>query len=350
MFLDQCHVLCLYYIKNYSEYDLDCDQDDRTNLSENIRKEIESFTSNFDDIVKTSEHFAKSSSEYDISSVGKVVSSVKLIWHGDLTEENFNVAADSLFETEQLSSWNEIGLLLYLMYRTLRVRGITELLDIVNLTAKHLAKHAEEFVSSQNGWLCIEEDARAEESTDTTTEQEEILTSLVMVQQPTEDRDIPPTDSPPFSLLTPPAEEEEKDSLNSATPPEIIDRPPMTASLMQMMGAVEGGNGNTGASSDSTEFEMVASANNSASISCPSSPKDVSDDAALERSTDSAVNKHTLTSQLQSIAESNPDVVSEAQDTPPEGASVSDYLPQISLGVAAAAACIGFFVLKKATA
>jgi len=101
-----------------------------------------------------------------------------------------------------------------------------------------------------------------------------------------------------------------------------------------------------GASSDSTEFELVASANNSASISSPSSPKEVSDESVLERSTESTLNKQTLTSQLQSIAESEP---SSCEDTPPEGASVSDYLPQISLGVAAAAACIGFLVLKKAT-
>ena len=92
---------------------------------------------------------------------------------------------------------------------------------------------------------------------------------------------------------------------------------------------------------------MVASTNNSASVSCPSSPKDVSDDSILERSTESAINKQTLTTQLQSIAESESDSASE--ETPPEGASVSDYIPHISLGVAAAAACIGFLVLKKAT-
>ena len=95
---------------------------------------------------------------------------------------------------------------------------------------------------------------------------------------------------------------------------------------------------------------MVVSANNSASISCPSSPKDISDDAVSDRSTETAFNKQSLTSQLQSVAEIDPDVTSESQDTPPEGASVSNYLPQISLGVAAAAACIGFLVLKKATA
>ena len=72
--------------------------------------------------------------------------------------------------------------------------------------------------------------------------------TLDIFLQTTEDCDIPPSDSPPFSILTPPAEEEEKDSLNSATPPEIVDRPPMTASLMQMMGAgdVANLNGNTG--------------------------------------------------------------------------------------------------------
>ena len=52
MFLSQCHVLCLYYIKNYSDYDSDCDEDDRKQISANIKKEIESLTSNYDGRIK----------------------------------------------------------------------------------------------------------------------------------------------------------------------------------------------------------------------------------------------------------------------------------------------------------
>ena len=48
VFLDQCHVLCLYYMKHYSTFDLDCDEDDLKHLNENIQKEIDSFTSSFE--------------------------------------------------------------------------------------------------------------------------------------------------------------------------------------------------------------------------------------------------------------------------------------------------------------
>ena len=41
------------------------------------------------------------------------------------------------------------------MYRTLIVRGISEMKDIVELTAKYLSHHAETFVDSGNGWVSV---------------------------------------------------------------------------------------------------------------------------------------------------------------------------------------------------
>ena len=101
-----------------------------------------------------------------------------------------------------------------------------------------------------------------------------------------------------------------------------------------------------GASSDSTDFEMVASAYNSTSY--PSSPKEMADDV-IEHRHKETINKQTLSTQLQSFATGEASVP-DVKESLPEESSVSNYLPQISLGVAAAAACIGFFVLKKATA
>ena len=98
------------------------------------------------------------------------------------------------------------------------------------------------------------------------------------------------------------------------------------------------------ASSEGTDFEMVGSINTTPA-SYPSSPKEVADETANEP----IINKQTLTSQLESFSADDEDQ-SANDDAPQEGATISDYLPQISLGVAAAAACIGFLVLKKATA
>jgi len=43
-----------------------------------------------------------------------------------------------------------------------------------------------------------------------------------------------PPGTPPFSLLT---NNDDRESLNSATPPEIVERPVMTSSLMQELGS-----------------------------------------------------------------------------------------------------------------
>ena len=39
-FLDQCQLLCLFYIKSYSVYDKDCDREDQKHLHRAVEDEI----------------------------------------------------------------------------------------------------------------------------------------------------------------------------------------------------------------------------------------------------------------------------------------------------------------------
>ena len=49
----------------------------------------------------------------------------------------------------------QVSLILLLMYRTMKVRDISELLDLVRLTTNHLTISAEDFVT-QFGWVSIQ--------------------------------------------------------------------------------------------------------------------------------------------------------------------------------------------------
>ena len=94
---------------------------------------------------------------------------------------------------------------------------------------------------------------------------------------------------------------------------------------------------------------MVSSIH-SAVASSPGSPKILSD-LGTERNVQEPAPKQSVPTAAAAVPQSANEEKQfpfGVRDLLPEGAT--EYLPQISLGVAAAAACIGFIVLKKATA
>ncbi|XP_076821086.1 uncharacterized protein LOC143466524 isoform X2 [Clavelina lepadiformis] len=333
-FMDQCTVTCLSFLKTVSSRDSKIDADVLSQFQTITEREIEAFNFPLSGYESSAQNLVEISLQFDISLVGRIATSVESIEQSELTQQTFQDATKRLIGRSNIKSWEQVSLILHLMYFTCTTLGVSRLEEIVNLTVRCLHDVAKEFIIEEGGWESVPK---------TAFESEEILSSIVMVQ-----KDEQPTlDSPPFSMLQSLNDEEERESLSSATPPEILDRPQMTASLIQMMGGGDAtsninSNGNTGTSSDSNEFEMVGSiGSTSASKSTSPPPSHTSPEPENEPVS-------SLTSRLKSFAVSE-DAIAKPTELPSDGGGVSDYLPHISIGVAAAAACIGIFMLKKAS-
>ncbi|XP_076821085.1 uncharacterized protein LOC143466524 isoform X1 [Clavelina lepadiformis] len=334
-FMDQCTVTCLSFLKTVSSRDSKIDADVLSQFQTITEREIEAFNFPLSGYESSAQNLVEISLQFDISLVGRIATSVESIEQSELTQQTFQDATKRLIGRSNIKSWEQVSLILHLMYFTCTTLGVSRLEEIVNLTVRCLHDVAKEFIIEEGGWESVPK---------TAFESEEILSSIVMVQK---DEQQPTLDSPPFSMLQSLNDEEERESLSSATPPEILDRPQMTASLIQMMGGGDAtsninSNGNTGTSSDSNEFEMVGSiGSTSASKSTSPPPSHTSPEPENEPVS-------SLTSRLKSFAVSE-DAIAKPTELPSDGGGVSDYLPHISIGVAAAAACIGIFMLKKAS-
>nr|CAB3262919.1 uncharacterized protein LOC100185168 [Phallusia mammillata] len=341
-FMDQCRIVCLSYFKEISIDSDEISDDQKTKLHNVIEKEMDAFECAKADLLITSKFLAEMSLTFGEPIVSTVVSCVEDLSHQSLNEDSFQDCIGKVIPEHQ--TWDHISLLLFVSYKLFGKLDLSQLVDVVDLTARYLRSECRPFIDSQGGWK-ITGDQMSSSG---------ILSSIVMVDRPatTENLEmqmshfqteslpqvLSPPASPPFSLLQG-NPDDERDSLNSATPPEMVERPPMTASLMQMMG---GGdmvdNGNTGASSDSSGFEMVSGGQKK--IPEPSQEM-VSMPPDSELTSDAPVSPSLSRSYDKPIVSSAAAIKEES--------TLADYIPHISVGVAAAAACIGFLMLRKNT-
>merc|ERR1719354_299206 len=144
--------------------------------------------------------------------------------------------------------------------------------------------------------------------------------NLPETKDETENQDNSPS-TPPFSIIPP--QHEDMDSLNSSTPPEFVEKPAnLTASLLKYLGDEGKASGNTD----------------------PDTPMNTPVEVEFKEE------KPVDLTSIQQIDQSDiPKEDSANQDVPAANQSEGfmQYIPHISVGVAAAAALVGIYALKK---
>nr|XP_039253755.1 uncharacterized protein LOC120330860 isoform X1 [Styela clava] len=177
---------------------------------------------------------------------------------------------------------------------------------------------------------------------------------------------LSPLSTPPFSIPSSTNTDDDRDSL--ATPPEMVEKPLMTESFIRAMGGEDirresSGNGN--------DFEIIGSENGASMTDSQNVMQSIEESQVSElvvekeeissvqssnaQSADLVVVNEEISSEQSSTAQSELDhkvstqtaSIVETETTSEEEPILGGYLPHISLGVAAAAAVAGFFVLKK---
>uniref|UniRef100_H2YLP0 Uncharacterized protein n=1 Tax=Ciona savignyi TaxID=51511 RepID=H2YLP0_CIOSA len=311
-FLDQCRVICLNYAKQSCK---DSTELENRNYLENfVEKELQAFDFPLDVFLSAALKFKDMKASLNVKET-QMQNTVEVLLNRDLNQKSYDAAASTLLDGDHVKSHNEIAILLQLMYNAIKESSYLNIEEIIDLSAKGLRNLAKEFVSL-NGWTQGEQQSEVTSS--------EFLSSIVMLSA--EGCSSPGGDHKTGSVH----DDVECESFDSATPPEIVERPPMTASFMQMMGGgdvnLSAYNSNEG--SEGNGFEMVASMESCTLDVANPDPPTPSDESV------SAPSNET-------------DKVEQLHHSKQTTSNISSFLPQISIGVAAAAACIGFIMLKK---
>ncbi|XP_002130874.2 uncharacterized protein LOC100185168 [Ciona intestinalis] len=290
-YLDQCRVICLMFAEH------SCSGAEATSdIQQFLQNEIQAFDFSLDHFLCASEklrNLALCEKENDV----KLKRSVDIIMSRNLDQKVYDDEAVSLVGEDEVSSWQQIAMLLQLMFDVIKSHQYTCIEEIVDMSARCLRNLSKDFILL-NGWV----------PTDRTTHlTSEISSSIVIVPSGIEEE---------IHQL---AKDDEYESYDSATPPEILEKPPMTASLIDMLG---GGDANVQnlrleQANDGNGFEMVASVATQDALSEPHQTVD-----------------HSIKENVEQISSDS---------------NFGNFIPHISIGVAAAAACIGFILLKKSS-
>jgi len=217
-------------------------------------------------------------------------------------------------------------------------------------------------IQQRNGWLRLQE-IDQDLSSSIVLVPEQVTTSAAHVASPTKPVSqplspvviSPQTSSPPTTPPFPISQDEGSESMDSATPPEIIDKPSnLTASLIQLMDP------ESSSKKPAEPDTPVNTPTEDEAIQHP--PIDLAPliISATEEETTEEVKQEEVEEEVkEEVEEVKKEVMMESQvkdsqydDTTsrPEKvveSSFSDYIPHISVGVVAAATCLGIFMMKK---
>lgn len=399
-YMDQCTVICLGYISCYGSLEIRSgeakDPENLESLCTIADQELTEFGNKeelqifFNSSASLVEKFKNSDNDEET-----FAQSVMLL-QGSLDQEVFNGSVD-LFINHPVESWDQVSQVLHLIYRVCEQQDNAKVGSVIDVGVRYMRKNLTDFIMSQGGWrsLGVEKNQELEQFP---REDDGISSSIVVVSNQELDQssspklEIPegagdaatagksspdqesvslqdtsalsspknrpllplsPLSTPPFSIPSSTNTDDDRDSL--ATPPEMVEKPLMTDSFIRAMGGeemrrVSSGNGN--------DFEIIGSENGAASTGNQSMVQSIDDVEAYDPPTEKEdiFPEQSSSMQSESQAPSNVEVsaseitkssVPEAKEPSNEESLFGGYLPHISLGVAAAAAVAGFFVIKK---
>lgn len=290
--------------------------------------------------------------ENEACSIAEDLNSKRLI-----TQDRFNRAVRKVINKNHADSLQDITSVLHLLYLLVKKSGVEHFDDVVQLTIMSFMLLGQKIIQ-HSGWLHINDEigGNGDLSSSIVLVPEQVVSSTAHVatsphhecrhEHGSSQPSSPPA-TPPFNIIS----DEGEESMDSATPPEIIDKPQtLTASLMQLIdhetsSTSKNGDPSTPLNTPNNEEEEVASA----------PPQQVKEEEHKEEEEKEEEEKYEVVAEQsqtgkpgQELAESMAKVSQYDDDvTSSSGTDLSSYIPHISLGVAAAAACIGLFVMKK---
>jgi len=258
-----------------------------------------------------------STEELDEQIEGEVVSMAEdLKVHKFLTQDRYNKAVKKAIKKNSAESLEDINTILQILFTVLKNSGVEYLSHVIDLAVMSFMLIGQKIIQEKKGWFHL-----------LTGDNMDLSSSIVFVEkdqqnlpETTEEEtenfdggqgDFPSTPStPPFSIIPP--QDETRDSMDSATPPEFVEKPAnLTASLLKLIG--DEGSKNT---------DPDTPVNTPIEGEIPEEPVDLT-----------------------------PIIVGDQPEDEPPTANQEEglcrYIPHISLGVAAAAALVGIYALKK---
>jgi len=227
-----------------------------------------------------------------------------------ITAEDFDKSVKRLIEKDCFASLDDLVICLQLIFNL--VSGGDDLVDyIFNIVLDPLKLFCDKLLHGDYDWLHL----RSCPISDT-----DLSSSIVMVPEQVTISATTSTENPrsglQLSSFTSIHQDEGSESMDSATPPEIIEKPPnISASFVKLM------------NDDDVDTSMIITKEDTPSIDEPIT--------SSEDSSESVVTVKDETSTCQEPVVEN------------EEPFLKTYLPHISIGVFAAAACIGIMTLKK---
>lgn len=279
-------------------------------------------------------------------------------YYGIVTQDRFNQAVRSVIKNDSAESLQDITSILNLLYVLLKKNGEQHLTTVLDLTVTSFMLLGQRVIQQKHGWLRLP-DSDPDLSSSIVLVPEQVTTSTAHVASPSQASYrsaspvlSPESTSPPTTPTLAISHDEGSESMDSATPPEIIEKPSnLTASLIQLIDSEASSTQkdpdtpiNTPTEEDAATAEEAAEEEDTPTNIVPP----ISDECTASAGSGNDLKQEEMTASTQdSQYDDTTATVEDVNSNDDESSGLSSYIPHISLGVAAAAACIGLFVMKK---